>query len=217
MLKRYLTDTEQTLLLSTVKQFSDVLARRDYAWMRLLNDTGFRVTEFSLMTVRDAMTALQSGYIFIPREHRKGKKRDHSKLVTEPVRRALLDLLDIRREMGYLDDGEVPLVMSRKHGVMSVRAYQQRVALWAQFAGIPGNVSPHWFRHTRAMNIMRRTTSNDPRGIVQAELGHANIASSGIYTTVSREDLIAALKEVDGGTPIRKRNVRRMYEGRVAA
>ena len=217
MLKRYLTEEEQRLLLSTPKKHSDVIARRDYAWIRLLRDTGFRITEFSLMTVLDAQTALNVGYIYIPKLHRKGKRADHSKLVTQPVRAALLDLLDIRREMGYADTLDAPLVMSRKHGRMGVRAYQQRVAHWAQLAGIPGNVSPHWLRHTRAMNIMRRTTSNDPRGIVQAELGHASIASSGIYTAISREDLQKALEEVDGKWPIRKRNVKRAYERRAAA
>jgi site-specific recombinase XerC len=217
MLKRYLTEDEQRLLLSTVKKYSDVLARRDYAWMRLLKDTGFRIREFSLMTVNDAMLALKTGYIYIPREHRKGKRQDHTKLVTDPVRKDLLDLLDIRREMGYLEDGDVPLVMSRKHVAMTVRAYQQRVAFWAQQAEIPGKVSPHWFRHTRAMNIMRRSTSNDPRGIVKAELGHSTISSSGIYTDISREDLQAALEEVDGNTRIRKRNVRKVYERRATA
>jgi len=217
MLKHYLTEDEQKTLLGTVKRYTDVLARRDYAWIRLLRDTGFRITEFSLITVNTALVSLQTGYIYIPREHRKGKKRDHSKLVTEPVRAALLDLLDIRREMGYLDDGDVPLVMSRKHVGMSVRAFQHRLAQWARDAGIQGNVSPHWMRHTRGMNIMRRTQAKDPRGIVQVELGHSTISSTGVYTGVTREDLEQALREVDGAPSIRKRDVRREYQRRAAA
>jgi site-specific recombinase XerC len=217
MLKRYMTEEEQRTLLSTVKQYSDVLARRDHAWMRLLKDSGFRIQEFSKITVRTALVALQINYIHIPRAHRKGKKRDHEKLVTEPVREALLDLLDIRREMGYHDEGDVPLVMSRKGEGLTVRAYQHAVRKWARAAGIPGNVSPHWFRHTRAMNIMRRTTARDPRGIVQAELGQASISSTSIYTGITREDLKQALDEVDGRKPIRKRNARREYERRAGA
>jgi site-specific recombinase XerD len=217
MLKKYLTETEQIQLLSAPKKLKDVLARRDYAWMSLLKDTGFRITEFSRISVRAAMLALQTGYIYIPREHRKGQKRDHSKLVTEPVRTALLDLLDIRREMGYLDDGEVPLIMTRKHVGMSVRAFQHRIAYWARIAGIQGKVSPHWLRHTRAMNIMRRSNARDPRGIVQAELGHDSITSSGIYTGVTREELIEALNEVDGPRRYRKRDMRGFYQGRVTA
>lgn len=217
MMKRYLTEEEQQKLLSTPKQLSDVIARRDYAWMRLLIATGFRITEFSLLTVADATTALKTGYIYIPKDHRKGKKRDHTKLVTQPIREALTDLLEIRREMGYHEIGNHPLVMSRNHGRMTVRSYQQRIRYWADRAGIPGNVSPHWCRHTRGMNIMRRSTSNDPRGIVQQELGHASISTTGIYTTISREDLAAALVEVDGAPPLRKRDVRRMHQGRAVA
>jgi site-specific recombinase XerC len=219
--KRYFTEQEQKLLLSKLKSLSDVIARRDYAWVRLLIVTGFRVGELSLLTVNTALIALKVGYIHIPREHRKGKKQHHDKLVTQPVREALIDLLDIRREMGYTDTGEVPLIMSRKHTGMTVRAFQHQVAHWAREVGIPGNPSPHWFRHTRAMNIMRRSTSNDPRGIVQAELGHGSIASSGIYTQMTREDLERHLQEIDGKPSIRKRQVEKMmanlYEGRVPA
>jgi site-specific recombinase XerC len=213
--KRYFTEPEQKLLLSTVNRLKDVIARRDYAWMRLLKDTGFRVGELSKLTVATALIALQVGYIHIPATNRKGKKRHHDKLVTAPVREALTDLLDIRREMGYTDTGDVPLIMSRKGIGMSVRAFQHQVAHWASEAGIPGNPSPHWFRHTRAMNIMRRSTSNDPRGIVQAELGHASIASSGIYTQMSKEDLERHLQEIDGVPGLRKRAVKKLVEGRV--
>lgn len=217
-MKRYLTEDEQRLLLSTPKKFNHVVARRDYAWMRLLTVTGFRIGELQKLTVATALLALKVGYIHIPREHRKGKKSPLEKYVTQPVRESLIDLLDIRREMGYTDTGDVPLVMSRKQGGMTIRAFQQRVAYWAQAAGIASNVSPHWFRHTRAMNIMRKSTSNDPRGIVQAELGHASIQSSGIYTEMTKEDLALALEEIDGKPSIRKRQVEKMmarlYEGR---
>jgi site-specific recombinase XerC len=213
-IKKYFTEEEQKLLLSTAGKLRDVIARRDSAWMRLLINTGFRIKEFSLLSVETALMALKVDYIHIPREHRKGQKRHHDKLVTQPVREALIELLEIRREMGYTDTG--PLVMSRKHGAMTIRAYQQRVAYWAKVAGIPGNCSPHWFRHTRAMNIMRRSTSNDPRGIVQAELGHLNISSSSIYTEISREQLASELQEIDG-VHLKKRQVRRAYEGRATS
>ncbi|MCB5187396.1 tyrosine-type recombinase/integrase [Methylobacillus caricis] len=215
MMKRYLTEGEQRLLLSAPKKFSDVLAQRDYAWMSLLNLTGFRVTEFSLLTVGCAHNALKLGYVFIPREHRKGKRKDHSKLVTQPVRDTLHELLNIRERMGYINHPDQPLVMSRNSKAMSVRSYQARVAHWAALAGLPDGVSPHWFRHTRAMNIMARTTSRDPRGIVQAELGHASIASTGIYTAVTREAMAAALNEVDG-VVVRKRAVRQHTEWRAS-
>lgn len=217
IMKRYLTEQEQTRMLQTCGKLRDVIARRDHAVMRTLIHSGFRITEFSLLTVATAKEALKSNYLFIPRASRKGKKQDLTKLVTHPLRESLSDLLNIRREMGYEDIGDAPLVMSRKGVRMTVRAYQQRVAYWTKQSGIPGKVSPHWLRHTRAMNIMRRSTSNDPRGIVQAELGHASISSTSIYTEISREHLEEQLAVIDGVKPTRKRDVKKLYEGRVAA
>lgn len=214
VMRRYLTEGEQQLLLKTINQFAAVHARRDSAWIRLLMHSGMRVGEFSSMTVGDALAALQTGYIFIPKARRKGKNEDHSVLVTQPVREALFDLLHIRREMGFAASSNAPLVMSRKRQGMTVRAYQQRVSFWAIKAELHLPASPHWFRHTRAMNIMRRTTSRDPRGVVQAALGHVSISSTAVYTRLSREDLEAALIEVDGKPALRKRDMRRAYEGR---
>ena len=217
VMKRYLTEAQQGELLRTINKHAGLLARRDSAWTRLLQSTGMRLHELVTMTVGDAESALRTGHVFVPKERRKGYSRgtakDHSYLVTEPVRRALLDLLAVRREQGHADIMSAPLVMSRKHVGVTARAFEQRCAMWAELAGLGEKVSPHWFRHTRAMNIMRRSTSHDPRGVVQAALGHASIASTGIYTQITKEDMDAALREVDGQPRLRKRALRRAYEG----
>jgi site-specific recombinase XerD len=89
-------------------------------------------------------------------------------------------------------------MVSRKHRPMSVRAFQYALAQWAQRAGIVHEITPHWLRHTRAMNILRRSTAREPLRLVQAALGHANLASTGVYIRVSREELEAELTAVDG-------------------
>lgn len=216
---RYLTEEEQRRLLSTVKQFADVHAQRDFAWMRLLIHTGLRVGEFSKMTVGDAVQAIETSYIFIPKNRRKGKpesRRDHSVFVTHPVREALLDLLGLR-DGAELDEA---LVISRKSGGrdwagLTVRAFEQRTAYWAKLAQLPAGVSPHWFRHTQAQNIKRNTTSKNWMSVVQARLGHASITSTAIYTQVTKEEMESAMNEVDGKKVFRKRDMRRVYEGRV--
>ncbi len=216
MLKRYLTEEEQRRLLKTVGSLKDIQAQRDDAWIRCLIHTGMRIGEFSRVTVGDALDALRTDYLFIPREHRKGKWADHSVRVTQPVREALTDLLAVRRALGYADRSDAPLVISRKGEAMTVRGYQQRFKGWALAAGLPEDASPHWLRHTRAMNIMAHTTSHDPRGIVQAALGHRSIASTGIYTGVSREELERSLDEVDGHGRMTVARQRRRYEERRA-
>lgn len=219
VMERYLTERQQAQLLGTLRKHAAVLARRDYAWIRLLMVTGLRVGEFSRMCLRDARFALETGWLFIPAEHRKGRqgeRRDHRVPVTQPVRECLQALIAIHADMGGGEYPERPLVFSRKHRLLSVRAYQERMAHWCAEAGIE-HASPHWLRHTRAMNLMRRTTAANPLGIVQAALGHASVASTGVYTRVSKEELQRALEEVDGPARVRPRHLRKLYaELRVA-
>lgn len=220
--ERYLTEAEQQQLLRHMHlRRADALARRDGALMRLLLHTGMRLTETLLLTQAEALSALRTGWLFIPREHRKGKRADHTVRCTDPVKEALRDLIAARVQMqhGQTAFEHEPLVISRLGQRMTARAVQKRVKGWCAEAGIEGEVTPHWFRHTRAKNIMRRSTSNDPRGLVQAALGHASISSTGIYTEVSKEELSAQLEEVDGLGDRRKvkRDLRKGYERRNAA
>lgn len=217
MMKRYLTEEEQRRLLAEVGRYASPLARRDAAWIRVLIYSGMRIGEFAQMTVGDAIEALKTGYLFIPREHRKGGRHDHQVLVTDPLRDALRALLAARAEIvggDHTVPETAPLVLSRKNQAMTVRAYEQRVQHWARAAGLPPGASPHWLRHTRAMNIMRRSTSNDPRGIVQAALGHTSISSTGVYTRPSKEDVERDLQLVDGRRRIRREDLRAEYERR---
>jgi integrase len=213
MLKKYLTEEEQKSLLDVLKSTNSEVARRDDAAIRLLIHTGMRIGECLRLSLGDAAAALKTGYIYIPKEYRKGRpgeKRDHEVLVTEPVKKALGDLLALRID-APLDDA---LIVSRKHGVLTVRAFEQRVAYWARQAKLPEGVSPHWFRHTRAMNIMRRSTASDPLGVVKAALGHTSIRSTEIYGRQNKESVEAALREVDAVVKPRLRlaDLRRMHE-----
>lgn len=216
MLRRYLSPAEQKQLLDTVGKLSDVYARRDHAWIRALLTSGLRIQEFSRITVGAAQAALQSKYLFIPKEHRKSKtvfdtdgsvkkviRRDHEVFVTAPLRVAMQDLITIRCEITGDDvvDMDAALVISRQHGgagkPMTVRSYELRLKHWGKLAGLPDDFSPHWLRHSRAMNIMRDSQAQDPRGITQAALGHASISSTGVYTGVLREEMEAALTRID--------------------
>ncbi len=211
LMRRYLTESEQTKLLATIRQFSSVQARRDAAWVRLLLTTGCRIGEFSRLTVKQARMALVAGWLFIPKAQRKGKHMDHQVPITAPMREDLQALLKLHWEMGGDGTDTDLLILTRRHLGMSVRGFQDRLAVWCDQCGI--EASPHWLRHSRAMNIMRRSTSSDPRGLVQGALGHADISSSGIYTRMSKEELAAQLNAVDGGRRVAKRDVRAVFEG----
>lgn len=227
-MKKYLTEQEQTRLLAHLKSLASPIARRDRAWISLVKNTGMRIGEFSLMTVRDAKFALEGGWIHIPKEHRKGWNRKprkdgtlrkppppHDVPVTNAIDQDLNALLKLQRELGGSGMADEPLVMSRQGKPLSVRSYQARMEHWSRQCNL--QATPHALRHTCAMNIMRRSTSEDPRGVVQAILGHADIRSSGIYTALNREEVRAAFEESHGPRRLRKRQVGKAYAQQVAA
>lgn len=200
-MNNYLTESEQTTLLRTIKQYSDELAQRDYYIVMALINSGMRITEFRLITVGDAVTALNTNYLYIPKENRKGKKQDHSIYLTKSLRMALINLLSIRES----NNSEHYLISGRTDdNPMCSRNLQKRVKKWAEEAGLKHlNITPHFFRHTLAMNILRRTTAKEPLRIIKSALGHRNINTTSIYTEASREDVVAALEETDSPRPNR--------------
>lgn len=211
-MERYLTPTELQQLLQTAHRVNDPLAQRDYHIMATLALSGMRIGEFSLVTLGDTLQALKTSYLFIPREHRKGGKRDHKVFVTHALR---LHLFALASTCGSQDPAS-PLVPGRFGAPMTVRSYQQRISYWVALAGLPLNVTPHWFRHTRAMNIMRSSEAADPRGVAMAALGHADIRSTGVYTGPAREDVEQALTTVDAtkGQRITITQLRKSFERR---
>ena len=62
------------------------------------------------------------------------------------------------------------------------------------------------------MNVMRGSQARDPRGVVQALLGHSRITSTGVYTGVSKEELLQAVEAVDGRAKPRGYKVKELYE-----
>lgn len=192
---RYLTQAEERQLFSHVKQFASPLARRDHAWMRLARNTGLRVGTLAGLTVMDARQALAGGYLAIRSDIAK-RKQAHTVHLNRAATRALRDLLKIRREMGRAESDDDALIVSRNHRGLSIRSFQARMRKWSESAGLPVAATPHWFRHTLAMRLMRNSTAADPRGVVQGVLGHRDINSTSVYTRPSREDLDLALDEV---------------------
>ncbi|WP_233869307.1 tyrosine-type recombinase/integrase [Paraburkholderia adhaesiva] len=231
-MQRYFLLEEQHKLLEVVGGINTPIARRDHALFRALLHSGCRGGEFLAVTVGATMRALVDNYLFIPREHRKKKTvgegsmrrviaDDHSVYVTVPLREALEDLLrahaDTLRAAGLESDSldpDAPLVISREGGALTMRAMQLRFKEWLVTAGLPRHATPHWLRHTRAMNIMRSSSARDPRGVVKSVLGHRSIESTGVYTGVTREEVESALNTVDAA-PRRRLSLsakRRVYD-----
>lgn len=213
MVKRYLTEPEQQALLRAARGSSEPLAQRDYWWMRLLLATGQRINEFALMTREQAEQALATGWLVVGKAQRKGGRRGHEYPVTQSVRESLRALLDLqRREASPIDgSGPAPLVWGRDGAALSVRSYQARLKLWARAAGLDARISPHWLRHSRGVNIIRRSRSQNPLKVAQQALGHESISSTGIYTQMAREEYVRDLQAIDGAR-MSRRDARRLAE-----
>ena len=205
---RYLNPAELERLLNTVRKVNDPLAQRDYHIIGALANCGARIHEFSMITVGQAVNAIKTSHLFFPREHRKGRRarvnsggvvmsvdrrKDHEVYVNRALKghlQALLDRCDGRC------DFNAPLIAGRFGQTLTVRAYQLRIQMWADVAGLGLKVTPHWFRHTLAMNIMRESTAREPLVVVQRVLGHSNINSSAIYAHATREEVEHVLDAV---------------------
>ena len=53
-------------------------------------------------------------------------------------------------------------------------------AVAGEAALAPERLTPHWLRHTRGMNILRRSRSTNALKVAQRALGHASLASTGL-------------------------------------
>ncbi|MGR2663138.1 tyrosine-type recombinase/integrase [Chromobacterium haemolyticum] len=193
-MKRYLTPAERHQLFSAAYKTNDDLAQRDYHLMSALYYSGCRISEFLAMSLADVWDALKTNYLYIPAAHRKGGKKDHSVLLTKPMRMHLVALLN----MNPSQNGADPLIAGRFGEALTARAVQLRFRHWATEAGITLPVSPHWMRHTRAMDIMRSSEAKEPLLIVKSTLGHSSLNSTAIYSAPSREEIEQELEALDG-------------------
>jgi integrase/recombinase XerC len=98
--------------------------------------------------------------------------------------RALRQWHSTRAELAAVD--EPALFVSNRGRRIRPRSVQARVKHWAKVQGIDANVYPHLFRHSFATHVLE--SSHDLRG-VQELLGHANIATTQVYTHLDFQHL----------------------------
>jgi len=152
---------------------------RDAAIIETLYATGLRVSELASLRVEDVN--LKKGIV---RCVGKGNKERVVPLGRQ-ARRRLKAYLRVRADMlkGRSTDR---LFISRRARGMSRQRVWEVVRYLARQAGITEPVTPHTLRHSFATHMLDRGA--DLRA-VQEMLGHANIATTQVYTHVSQERL----------------------------
>jgi integrase/recombinase XerC len=183
-----LTETEVQSLLRAAGQTRHGLAKRNYALIELLLETGLRVSEAADLHVSDVDLHDRSGVVLV----REGKGRKQRQVpVNSTARRALKLYLKGREPLRQEDH----LFLSERGGLpLSLRTIQATVSAVARRANITRfAVSAHSLRHSFARRFLRR----HPGKLVElaALLGHESLDTTAVYTRASAEDLAADVEE----------------------
>ncbi|MGH8054646.1 MAG: tyrosine recombinase XerC [Stenotrophomonas sp.] len=151
------------------------LGLRDRALLELFYSSGLRLSELCALHWRDLDMA--SGLVLV---HGKGNRERSVPVGTH----ALNALQEWRKDSGGGNDK--PVFPGRAGGPITQRAVQIRIKQLAQRQGLFKHVHPHMLRHSFASHILE--SSGDLRG-VQELLGHADIATTQIYTHLDFQHL----------------------------
>ena len=174
------------------------LAARDHAIVELLYGCGLRVAELVGLDARAGRDA--AGWIDGPdaTAHVLGKG---SKRRSVPVGRAALAALEawLAHRAPLAKPEEAALFVGRRGARVSASQVRSRLKAMAIQAGLPTHVHPHMLRHSFASHLLQ--SSGDLRA-VQELLGHANIATTQVYTKLDFQHLA---KVYDAAHPRAKR------------
>ncbi|MGH8288557.1 MAG: tyrosine recombinase XerC [Steroidobacteraceae bacterium] len=153
-------------------------AIRDRAIMELLYSSGLRLAEIVALDVGDLDGRDRTVHVL-------GKG---SKARVVPVGRVALRALEewLPQRASLTRSGEQALFLGRSGRRLGRRAVELRVAYWARRQGIDTHVYPHLFRHSFASHLLE--SGAGLRG-VQELLGHADIATTQIYTHLDFQHL----------------------------
>lgn len=164
------------------------LGLRDRALLELFYSSGLRLSELCALIWRDLDFA--TGLVNVLGKGNRQRRVPFGSHAREA-------LLRWRAESGGGD--AQPVFPGRKGGPITQRAVQIRIRQLAQRQGLFKHVHPHMLRHSFASHILE--SSGDLRG-VQELLGHADIATTQIYTHLDFQHLA---KVYDAAHPRAKR------------
>ncbi len=171
-------DVDQAARLVNIED-DGLLSIRDRAMLELMYSSGLRLSELvnldlDHLDLEDALVKVTG---------KGGKTRN------VPVGRyavlALTQWLAARSGMAAGADQHA-VFLSRQGRRLSPRTVQQRFKHWAVRQGVAGHVHPHMLRHSFASHLLE--SSGDLRA-VQELLGHADIATTQVYTHLDFQHL----------------------------
>ena len=156
------------------------LGMRDRAILELFYATGLRVSELAGLQLPDLH--LDENYI---RCIGKGRKERVIPVGKDSLR-FLFQYLEEVRPLLCLEPAEQHLFVSRQGNGLCRQRLWQLIKTYTKKAGIQKNVTPHTLRHSFASHLL---DNGAPLRVIQEMLGHADIATTQIYTHVNPDRL----------------------------
>jgi site-specific recombinase XerD len=187
---KYLSNPELQQLLGAIVP-NDPFAVRDRAMLELLLHTGLRVGE---------LCALNVGHVWVDGVARHTLdlsssigKGGQGRLIplNATARQAVETLVGFSLQLGAEAKADEPLILSKGHQRMCVRAVQYVVAGLRKRSKIDVVATPHTMRHSFCTNLLAACGNTR---VVQVIAGHKRLSSTQIYTQPSRESMAAAVE-----------------------
>jgi site-specific recombinase XerD len=182
-----LIDTNDLTRLLKAPSGNDFQALRDRAILELLFSTGLRVSELCSLSVYD----VDFGKDEFSVRGKGGKVR--VVFVSDSAKKTLKDYVAKRTDIASKDAIATDALFvpygsrkSLKDNRLTSRSVERIVKRYAIKAGITKKVTPHILRHVYATDLLHNGA--DIRA-VQVMLGHANLATTQIYTHVTDKQL----------------------------
>lgn len=152
---------------------------RDKAMMELLYATGIRVSELISLRLKDVN--MEMGYI-----HCAARERDRMVPFGNTAKKVLESYLAKAREH-LLKGKQTDLLFTNcSGGQMSRQGFWKLIKLYAERAGIDGDITPHTLRHSFAVHLV---AGGADLHAVQEMLGHSDISTTQMYVTLAGRSL----------------------------
>lgn len=187
---QYLTPNSLKHLLS-MPDVSTKQGRRHLVLLTVLYDTGARVSELVDICIRD----IRLDFPAVITLHGKGNK-----IRTVPIMKQTAELLHKYLAENHVDtrnNPDLPLFCNAHRNKMTRSGVTYIVQKYADMARetcleIPVKISPHVFRHTKAMHLVQ---ANVNPIYIKDYLGHADISTTEVYARADNESKRAALEK----------------------
>lgn len=169
----------ETIKLISAPRKKDQMALRDAALLEMLYATGMRASEAVGLNVADINFSVSFVKCF-----GKGSK-ERIVPINKVTLRAIQEYLEKARPKFPQKDKEA-LFLDKNGQRLTRQGIWLVLKKYVKMTGVKGGTSPHTLRHSFATHLLEKGA--DLRS-VQEMLGHADIATTQIYTSVSRERL----------------------------